>query len=201
MNAITSGGVRVEATHGDRWPEGLAGDAVLRTDRGLRTVDELEIGTAIQTRDHGWQPLLNLVVLPAADPMTPNFMRVAVGVLGADRELRLGAGQQVLLKHTLTGALFGLTEALIRIGRLHNGEHVAAENKTSQLFHLHLPARSIIRVSGVWLATHARQAGDPLPFAELRGDSARAAGECGLFIRRPGERHARRMSLETSGHA
>lgn len=182
----------------DEAPIGFGGDAQVSTDEGSRSVGSLVPGTRIQTRDHGLQPLLSVIALPDAPIGSPNPVRLAEGVLGCRHRLHLGVGQPVLLRHWLTRALFGWDEALIRVGWLLNGDHVAAAAPVS-LFLLRFASQQLISVSGVWLPTPGV---DGFALPELVGDEARAAGESGIFVRRPGEQYARRgHSWQMDNHA
>lgn len=168
--------------------EGIAKGAVVSTALGFRRVEELVPGTLVVTRDDGLQAVTDIVALADQPAGAPTPMRLETGVLGCQGGLHLGADQHVLLRHMLVGALFGHSEALIRVRYLRNDLQVVPANGGA-IYRIHLAGRFLIAANGVWLASHGP--GD-LPLPELRHDAACVAGECGLFVRRPGDRRVTR---------
>lgn len=186
--------------------EGFAGDALVLTDGGERPALTLRPGDRIVTRDGGALPLLGLQPCAAAGELPQVWLRMAAGVLGAGRDLHLGAGQLLLLDHWLIRPLFGCSQALIRCGHLLNGSGVALAEPpgAAPMVRLRLAAEALIRVNGMWICGH----GDgPPPMRELTGDDADAVGSSGIFVRRPGEgarvpprRGSGRMLLQAIGN-
>ncbi|MDB5658436.1 MAG: Hint domain [Cypionkella sp.] len=176
--------------------EGIAAGSLILTSNGLLTIEELERGSLLQTQDYGLLPLADVYSIAFDNDVVPQIMRISAGVLGAVQELYLGCAQHVALQHMLSAALFGVPTALIRIEALTSGDHVARATIEVQLYKIILTRRALIQVSGVWLSSHAADATEALPYPELEGSDATTAGECGIFVRKTGERHARPSKLE-----
>lgn len=169
--------------------EGISKGTMISTSLGSRRVEELVPGTFVVTRDDGLKPLTAVVAIADRPGGAPTPLRFETGVLGCRDGLILGADQHVLLRHMLVGALFGHSEALIPARYLRNDLQVAPSSSPRPLYQLHFDGRLLIEADGVWLASHGP---GPLPRPALRHDEARAAGESGLFVRRPSEHRATR---------
>lgn len=170
--------------------DGICPGGQVSTVEGPVSVENLTRGMLLCGRDNGKQPLLDLL------PLTSSAAKVRImeGVLGCTRECQLGASQPVLLRHMLIGALFGDAEVIVKAGDLCNGNQVIPAN--GQLsYRLVLPKPALIKVNGLWLAAQGAD-GSELSIRSLNTREARVVGECGIFVRRPGERIATRRLPE-----
>ena len=97
----------------------------ITTARGMRPIEELEVGDLVVTRDHGLQPVrwIGQRTVPALGAMVP--VRFEAGVLGNDRPLVVSPQHRMLIRGGEANMLFGRSEVLASAKHLVNGGSVA----------------------------------------------------------------------------
>lgn len=129
---------------------------MIATEEGPVPIDWLRPGDKVQTRDHGFQPVLWVGhhVLPhhLAEPLRP--MAVAAGTFGAEmpsRDTVLSPGVGILLAGDELRMWFAEREMLARIDRLSAGLPRVGERVTLYTLLLDLP--EVIIADGMWVAS------------------------------------------------
>lgn len=129
---------------------------MIATDTGPVPVDWLRAGDKIQTRDHGFQPLLwvgqHVIARPAQPAQQP--VRIAAGTFGADmpaRDTLFSPAVGVLLAGDELRMWFAEREMLARVDRL-NPELPRAEGRET-LYTLLLDQPEVIVADGMWVSS------------------------------------------------
>lgn len=128
------------------------------TPDGPRPVEDLHIGDRVTTRDNGAQDILwigmrrmsgaRMFALPELRPV-----RLRAGTFGADRDLFVSPGHQVLIQTPAAQTLWSTPEVLVRAQDLVDDRHVLTDHAATDVVYFHiLTARhQVLRAHGAWV--------------------------------------------------
>lgn len=154
---------------------------LIETERGLRPVETIRPGDRVKTRDHGLQPVrevlrrdltrAELVLRPALRPV-----RIAAGALGRglpQRDLTVSPQHRMLIEGSRAELLFGESEVLVpavhMVGRPGIDRHPGLAGVT--YIHLRFDGHEIVQAEGTWSESfqpgQAKAAEDAAVEAEL----------------------------------
>lgn len=127
----------------------FARDTMILTPSGERSVQDLQVGDEVETRDHGVQVIrwAGRRVVPAKGALAPIVIRT--GVVGNTRELRVSPLHRVLVGGWRAEMLFGEREVLVTAKHLVNGDTVfAAEGGEVEYHHILFDNHEIVTANG-----------------------------------------------------
>lgn len=167
---------------------------MIETDSGEKPVEELQIGDLVRTRDNGFQPVRWVgarTVHKHQQQRDGRYrpVRIAAGILGNDRPLRLSQQHRVLVRGARVELMFGLPEALVpAVALLDDRDVVLEPPKTVTYVHVLLDRHELLHSNGcfsesilpgeVFLNTQAARTRDELRamFPELFGRGTLSVG-------------------------
>src|SRR6056297_3323659 len=137
---------------------GLMANSIILTLDGEKRVADLSKGDRIITRDAGMAPLRGMT----QRQITCDTVLIKAGSLGhtrPDRDVTLPADHPILIRDWRAEALFNARQALVRAGRLIDGEFItAAGRQTLTTYELHFDRPHILYVDGLEVASEAQTA-------------------------------------------
>ncbi len=118
----------------------------IRTDDGLRLIEDLREGDLVQTKDNGLQPLrwigrrrmsgARLFAMPKLRPI-----RIAGGALGLDcpdGDLLVSPEHRMLIRGAAAQSLFNTSEVLVTAKDLINGKTVTVDMQVREVTYIHM---------------------------------------------------------------
>jgi Ca2+-binding RTX toxin-like protein len=137
----------------------FAAGTLIDTAEGPRTVESLEAGDRVLTRDHGYQPLVwtgarsldadDLAACPAVQPV-----RIAAGALGAglpQRDLLVSPRHRMLVTGAKAELMFGAREVLVTAADLLGQPGIRQEVAEGVTYvHIMCARHEILRAEGAW---------------------------------------------------
>lgn len=149
---------------------GMDAAAIVESDRGDRQLRELSVGDRVRTLDDGFQVIVGLTCGPSEPDDRTCPVTLEKGILGATEKVIFGPDQHVLIRGWLVSALYGVPEALVRIGRIAEyGRTRLLRNSGAPLLRISFDRPQVITCSGVLVAILR-----DVPFG-VRSDLARPA--------------------------
>jgi hypothetical protein len=119
---------------------------LLRTETGLRAIEDLRPGDRLQTRDNGSQPVLwtgsrrmtgaRLYAMPHLRPV--RFRMGAMGIGRPDRDLLVSPRHRMLIRGPAARALFNSDEVLVAAEDLVNGHGIAVDHLVREVTYVHV---------------------------------------------------------------
>ncbi len=125
------------------------------TPNGPCLAETLRAGDLVKTRDHGSQPLCQVVPRHGrTDAAAETSIRFAPGVLGNDAPLHLSADHRVVVTGWRAELLFGADEVLVAAGNLVDGDRIRPDaTAVTDGVELHFDVPQIVCAGGVWAET------------------------------------------------
>lgn len=123
---------------------------LIATPEGARRIQTLQVGDLVLTRDHGAQPIrwIGSRSVPALGALAP--VRVAPGVLGNERALKLSPHHRLLVEDGRLELISDSALGLIEVRHLINGSTVRqVEGGEVEYFHILFDAHEVIFAEGV----------------------------------------------------
>jgi hypothetical protein len=121
----------------------------IATPRGVREIEDLEIGDLVVTRDHGLQPIrwVGKRTVPARGALAP--IRFDPHVIGNERALYVSPQHRMLMQGVEASLLFGESEVLASAKHLVNGSTVTeVHGGTVTYVHIMFDQHEIIYAEG-----------------------------------------------------
>jgi len=118
---------------------------------GERLIEHLSVGDLVQTRDHGFQPIVwaGQRCVPAIRRMSP--IRFTKGTLGASKDLIVSPNHRMLVSGNASELLLGIDEALVAAKHLVNGRNVFRHSTGLVTYaHIMFEQHEIVCGNGVW---------------------------------------------------
>jgi hypothetical protein len=123
----------------------------IKTAEGDRSIEQLSIGSLVQTRDNGLQPIrwIGQRCVPAIGSMAPISFRK--GTLGAVRDTLVSPNHRMLVTGEATQLLLGVDEAFVAAKHLINGQTIL-RRPNGLVFYIHImfDRHEVICGDGVW---------------------------------------------------
>jgi len=130
----------------------IAGDTLVETSQGPRPIDRLQRGDAVQTAQHGLQPVRWIVKhdLPAFGSHRP--VRLRAPYLGLTRDITLSQHHHVRIGGTDAEYLFGAESVLVEARHLlsHPAATLVPQEQTQMYYQLLLDHHDCICLCGAW---------------------------------------------------
>lgn len=136
----------------------FTGGILINTARGLRPVEEIVVGDAVMTYDHGMQPVtwVGKTVVSALDLLrAPNLRPVTVpkGMFGAHRDLQFSRNHRVLVKSPQLDVLSDGSQMLAAIGHFEKTSLPAQITGPVVYYHFACHDHEIVHAEGMLVET------------------------------------------------
>ena len=123
---------------------------LIETDKGPRSIDDLEIGDLVRTKDNGFQRIrwIGSTTVPANNKYGP--IVISKDALGKHDELRVSPRHRILIDGWRADVLFGETEVLVSACHLKDGDKIyQATGGDVTYYHMLFDDHQIIYSNGV----------------------------------------------------
>jgi hypothetical protein len=123
---------------------------LIETEKGPRPVEDIEVGDAVLTRDHGLQPVRWVSHRTISGRAEFSPVCFCKGALGNDRELRVSPQHRMLITGWRAEMLFGEPEVLVAAKHLINGDTIySVPVNEIEYFHLMFDGHEIVTSEGI----------------------------------------------------